>query len=286
MRFKWRKKRVKKAPLGNRRQKIRKLKLIAIAVVSVVLIILLGWSLRLEQFQVSNILISGNKVIPQEKIQSIVEDNLSGTYFFLSPKTNIFFYPKSRITKQIEDEFERVKEVSVNFVNLKSIEVKILERTPKSMWCGVKKESAVGGCYFMDENGYIYAKAPDFGGNVFLKFFGLDYNSLLLGSESPIGVTIMDVEKFDKFTLFVDTLSEIGYKPISLARVDDHDFELYFNDGMKIIFGNDQDFEILLDNLQSVLDSGELVNRENIDYIDLRFGNKVYYKFKNEGNLE
>ena len=45
---------------------------------------------------------------------------------------------------------------------------------------------------------------------------------------------------------------------------------------------------IQADNMESILDSDSFRTTEerSLEYIDLRFGNKIYYKFKDEEELE
>jgi len=58
--------------------------------------------------------------------------------------------------------------------------------------------------------------------------------------------------------------------------------ELYIDDGSKILFARKQRSSEVLDNLKVVLKSETFKNEDagNIEYIDLRFGNKVYFKLK------
>ncbi len=49
------------------------------------------------------------------------------------------------------------------------------------------------------------------------------------------------------------------------------------NEGWQAIFMPSQNFSQQLDNLKIVLRE-KLKNRENLEYIDLRFGNRVFYK--------
>ena len=55
--------------------------------------------------------------------------------------------------------------------------------------------------------------------------------------------------------------------------------------GPRIIFNLDTDYQKMAENLQSALDTDPLrtdykYKFDSLDYINLSFGNKVYYKFK------
>jgi hypothetical protein len=65
--------------------------------------------------------------------------------------------------------------------------------------------------------------------------------------------------------------------PTKLVSEDNKKYELYFNESSKIIFNDEQNIRELMDNFQAVLNIEDFYIN-NIEYIDLRFGNKVFYK--------
>jgi hypothetical protein len=140
----------------------------------------------------------------------------------------------------------------------------------------------------MDEQSYIYASAPDFTGNVFFKYFGELYEHDESQGDDAITSLYMSEQDFYGIRPFIEAFENLGYTPISLTRMDDGDFELRMIDEAKIIFGNDVRLSVLLDNMESILDSDSFreTPRKPLEYIDLRFGNKVYYKFRDEDELE
>lgn len=99
-----------------------------------------------------------------------------------------------------------------------------------------------------------------------------------------LGSEYMEVEEFNGFQLFNKSLNNIGLKPVLLLKVDSRDYNMWLESGTKIQFSKEQSLTTLLDNLESILNSESLTNEsiKNIEYIDLRFGNKVYYKFIGE----
>ena len=48
--------------------------------------------------------------------------------------------------------------------------------------------------------------------------------------------------------------------------------------GFKVFFNEEKDFLEQVDNLTLILNREIKLNINNIEYIDLRFGNKIYYK--------
>ncbi|MEK7145371.1 MAG: hypothetical protein AAB808_01350 [Patescibacteria group bacterium] len=72
--------------------------------------------------------------------------------------------------------------------------------------------------------------------------------------------------------------------PASLiAGVDE--YQIYLKNGGRLIISIADDLSKVLENLETILRSDNLkkalARGGVIDYIDLRYGNKVFYKFKN-----
>ncbi|MCX6747702.1 MAG: hypothetical protein NTW98_02020, partial [Candidatus Nomurabacteria bacterium] len=141
-------------------------------------------------------------------------------------------------------------------------------------------------CYFMNEAGYIFDKAPYFSGNVYFKFFGV----LDQKTENPLGQSYFP-ENFSKMVSLLDSVKSFDLKPASLFIKEDMDIILYLKsntfspDSHKIIFNTNSDIPKILENLHASITTEPLKSElkkkyEDLLYIDLRFGNKIYYKFR------
>ena len=237
---------------------------------------------RSEKILIDNINISGNGAVATDDIMKLTSQELLGNYFFVFPKRNIFIYPKIRIERSILENFKRISDVKIKINNLKEITVFVTEREGKYLWCD-SSASDQERCYFADRSGYIFDQAPNFSGNSYFKFFG----GIKAGKE-PIGSYILSVEEFERFLSFYDGVI-IVTSPIKLIALEinengDYKFSMEKTDG-KIIFKRNNDFEKILENLDSAIDSEPLKidlakKLESLIYIDLRFDNKVYFKFQ------
>src|SRR3989338_4198453 len=63
----------------------------------IIIFIGLGFLSRINRLNIANVAVAGNKVVDAEIIKEKVDTDLAGYYFWLFPKTNIFFYPKNKI---------------------------------------------------------------------------------------------------------------------------------------------------------------------------------------------
>lgn len=240
---------------------------------------------RLNTLNISEIQITGNKVVNTEEIKAVVEEQIAGKYLWLFPKSNIFFYPENNIKHELWNRFKRINNINLSINNNKILEISLTERDAKYTWCGeapdlITKLPSEEQCYFVDANGYIFDIAPYFSGDVYFKFYGMANSG-----------TYFFKQNFKQLILFRDTLALMGLKPVSLFMTNDGDIQIFLSGNTssgiqpKIILKTDADFENVAENLQAALNTEPLLskfknNYSKLQYIDLRFGNKVYDKFQ------
>ena len=85
----------------------------------------------------------------------------------------------------------------------------------------------------------------------------------------------------DGILALLQLLQESGFRSIGAEVENAHDFSIPLENSFSIKASFGANAEDLIKNLMLVLESERLKGREtDIEYIDLRFGNKVYFKFK------
>ena len=291
--------------IKKKKRKVKRRKLFLIIFLLALFLAGLCYLSRWQKINISEIKISGNKVIETATIESIVKNDLSGYYLKVIPKTNFLLYPGGRIKSDLARTFKRLGNINLSVKDFRTLEVDVSERTALYTWCGdtfFNPENGdsfpspeAGGsnteekCYFMDENGYVFDKAPYFSGEVYLKFYGYTSSH----NEDPLGSYYFKPD-FGKLVSFRDTLAKAGLKISSFYVKDNGDIGVFLSSsspgtiGPEIIFKSDADFEKIAENLQTVLATdpiqSDFKNKySSLLYIDLRFGDKVYYKFKGNG---
>jgi hypothetical protein len=283
----------RRAKLGTRKRKIVFLRVAFALAVMIVLLSIVVWITRLEQFTIENIEVTGNKIIQTQVIEGIVDTALSGSYFYLVPRRYAMTYPQGEITNNIYALSPRIHSVGVERNDPTSLLVRIKEREPYALWCGEKQHasSTTENCYYLDDFGFIFAKSPNFTGSVFFKYYGsisAQPASTGVNQGGVLGAQFMARDQFRGFNLFFTSFRQLGIEPIALAKLVDADVEIITSEGSRIIFNTEQNLATLLDSLESVLESPPFVERDSelLEYVDLRFGNKVFYKFKSEEERE
>ncbi len=241
--------------------------------------------------RIENIEVSGAEVLNPEEIKDFIKKEMDGKVLFIFSKKNYIFLPVGVMERSVTKEFPRIGDIHGVKTNQSTISFSITEREEEYLWCG---DSPVFGasladkeCYFLDKTGFIFAKAPLFSGSIYFRFF----NSL--ESPEPIGNYVFDSEEFAKLIYFVGLVNEIGLPPVSLSFENEDgsspNYVIYFKKDYKersvppkIILKKDFDPEKIANNLNSIFSLPEFLEKfeseSGIEYIDLRFDGKVYYK--------
>ena len=277
----------------KKKQKILKTKVIIFILIFFSVLVGLGLTSRWEKINIENIEIKGNSATDSEMLEEVAKEQITGYYLWFFPKTNILLYPKGEIKRKLADNFKILKDISLKVESSRTLKITLSEREGEYTWCGgdlpakdSKSENVK--CYFMDAIGYIFDEAPYFSNDVYFKFFGV----VAQNSEMtpPLGFYFFP-DIFPILLSLRESMEKIGIKTSSLLMKNDGGGELHlssnlsFVEGPKIIFKMDSNFEKITENLQAALTTEPLQSDfknkySSLQYIDLRFGNKVYYKFK------
>lgn len=231
-------------------------------------------------FTIKKISIEGNSSISADKILDKVSEYSSGKYFMFFPKNNIFLLPAQKITDNLYLAFPRIEVLSLRKNFPDAVFIKIKERTPEALLCadGEGPPSAVGGggCAFVDGKGFVFEKAPYFSGDIFLKV--LDEREE--NRQVELRKNIISEDEFKKLIEFKNLARKNDIKISSLILKKDNLYEFRTEEGWRILLNERNAPALSFENLKIALDSEVKEKRKNLDYIDLRFGNKVFYKFK------
>lgn len=268
---------------GTRAQARRKARLIRTGIGVVVVLVLIGgaaWLSHIEGLEIQTITVSGHSVITEAEIRETVARTISGTYPLWFARDNIALYPANGVRAALHDAFPRIREVVLAREDMTTLAVSVTEREPHALWCGenfIPIDEITGACHFVDENGFIFAKAPDFTGTVFFRYFGA------IPDGEPLGTQFLPTNEFRNLTFFLETLeSELKEPAFALSVIDGVEYEVRLENGGMLLFKRNQDFGAVLQNTKAAFRSEafEENDRATLNYLDLRFGNKVYFKFE------
>ena len=267
----------------EQKKKAKRLKRTLMAFAVLILIIAPFILLRLERFKVKEIRVLGTVVLAEKEILETAREIINENYLWIVPKSNILLLPRNRIAEVLEEKFPRIKFLDQNLVEGRIIEITVGEREPFALYCAEAGHFfEASDCYFLDDEGFIFARAPSFSGEVYFIYSGM-------GLEEPLGKKFLEVEQFVSLFSFITRLSRFGILPVafgaSLETVEQTGrYTLYLPNSGTIFWNAEENLEIIESNLNSFFAS-DIVQKESrflekISYMDLTVSNKVFYKFK------
>lgn len=263
-------------------KKRRKKKMIKMSIrISLVVLLFVAFGLlsQIEFFSIKQVVISGNVHMTTEEVNNIVETSLNGKHLLLFSKRNGFLYQRDEIIENIQKAYPRVKNVKVYTESFSTLNVRIEERERTALWCSPIQ------CFEVDNTGYIFAELlPDESIDQHtVTFNGLEER---IGS-MPIGATVLDSEPYTEILSVANLMKEVNL-PVKTVEFRSKD-EVYFwiadtlgtstvMSKRRVIFTTRKSYTEAFENLRAALKSDAFKQGMNFEYIDTRFGNKVFYR--------
>lgn len=275
--------------LKRKKRKVIRNRVIFFFVIFLLVFVGIGFLSRIRQVNISNIEVIGNKVVDKEDIEEIARENIKGNYFFIFKKSNSLIYPRFKIKKDLEIKLKRLKDIDVSVDNLNTLKITVDEYTGQYLYCGEiipETRTMDEKCYFIDSTGYIFDEAPFFSGDVYFKFYGKleKENGVILGN------TFYE-DNFVEILRLKDSIEKMNLNLSSIYINDENEININLSklgiskNNPKIILKKNINYEKEIENLQASITTEPLLGNlktkySSLLYIDLRFGNKVYYKFE------
>lgn len=267
------------SPIRVRRRKIRLYLALGAIVLLASMVYVVHWISYMPRLSIAAIEVKGAQQLEPSLVRayadSVVDD---GSYHYFS-RSNILLYPREALEKGIVDSFPRLNTAAVSRDGLlgQILTITVTERTPFGMWC---KSLDQAECFAMDERGYIFTVATSSDTVRYAQPY-LFTGGVASTSASVIG-QIFAPGHVPGILALLRLLSQSGdLTPTSVSVQDDQDFSVRFTQGfiLKASYGGNP--STLSRNIRLVLGSDALKGKASeLEYIDLRFGNRVYYKLK------
>lgn len=276
--------------LASSRQLRRKRRVIKASLILFCVLLFIGIVIaffNLSKFRIRQISIEGAIGLDQEQLKGEALNFLKGKYLKLFPYDNIFILPEMKLTADLLETFPLLKEIAVRRDFPQKIFITVEERKAEVLWCSGSDSASIPAsststlnslpkesCAFVDDSGFIFQSAPNFSGAIFLKFFD--------EREQPSGVGKMmtDSGEFQKLTSFAGLLKEKGFDVSKIILKDAGTYEVHLKESWYILLNDKNEPNQTFGNLELVFDQDIKEKRPKLDYIDLRFGKKVFYRLK------
>jgi hypothetical protein len=278
-------------PLKKVRRNRVWLRLFWFFVVVALIFVLFGFLSHLPKLMISEINISGTRVLNKEEVSASINEYLDGNTMLFYARGNIFIYSKNKLQEFVLEKFPRIYSVKSVTRNGRKINIDLEERQAAFNWCGFEppvfdlrfdKQK----CYFLDQTGFIFDESPFFTPGVYLTFYGAIKKDIL-----PIGQTLLTKSSVMDFAELLSTAENEGLPFHSVFIKEDGQNELLLDiftttdDYAKILFNEDLGLsDVSAKIISAKKEEGFLeqfdVLSSKLLYIDTRFSNRVFYKFK------
>lgn len=223
---------------------------------------------RIEALTLKSVEVIGGETIKHNTIKKIAEEELQGTYYRLIPRAFAWTYPKKLIESRIR-EVDRLKNVHLERTSGTELTVVFEEYKPFALWC---KDAESTECLFMDREGFAFSVAPTLKGGAFLRFseVGREPERFTTGFD---GAYIREITEFSE-----KVYDELGMNIIQVERTGKDELVYFIAGGGKLKVSRRQSIDETFENLVTLLTSDAFSHIEpgNFQYIDLRYGNKLF----------
>lgn len=243
--------------------------------ISIIVIVGVVFLIRVPQFQIREVVVEGVSVADPVEVSDFVLSDLGGNYLFVLPRASIFLSKPDVLAAKVKEHFPRFKSVDVKRVSMHSLRATVVEYPGVYLWCDHNET-----CSFMDETGTVFADAPYFSGSAYLKIYA--------GERAPYPFSPLGEGELGMIALIDQKLRSIDITPLEFHMDDVHTLSVHiFHNGNRatILFDPSRDVATALDVLYSGLRTDPLQKMYHdrtkvLEYLDLRFANKVVYKFQ------
>lgn len=246
-----------------------------VLLIAYALFVFVAWLSYRPAVRITEIQIEGTQAVDAKSVQDVVESQLARRLLWKIDRNNAPLYPRSAIRSRVMALDTHVKDVDTSIEGGRIV-VHVTEYVPALLWCPPDLATATTtltvGCFFADNAGHIFAPAPWYSGSPFLIF------ATMVPDES--GRTILPREEFDKVNTFLRKLTDLGIAPRIVLENGANDFTIMTGEPWTVRWSPARDPEEDARNLSIVLQnlSGDHVSTSTLKSVDLRFGNKVFYR--------
>lgn len=262
-------------------QKVRRI-IIFLVLAAVFLLAIIS---RLDYFKIQNISISGNNFISESEIREMASLQSEKSRFIIFPQSNILFFSKSQLRRIISEKYY-LNSLQIDKIFWHEIKIMLSEKPIKLIYSTNQKK------YFIDDNGNIIneygpgksdRKEQD-GDLEIVRPVSQATNLPIIYDKNndvaEIGSQILSKD-YVAFLLNIDQAikdeADFKIKEYQLPELKGTDLIAITNQGWEIRFNSNDSYLSQVKLLFLVL-KDKVKDRSGLEYIDLRFGDKIYYQ--------
>lgn len=246
-------------------------------VVGIGLFILVGlfitgvwYGTRIQSLTLTTVTASGGETIDAQRVVMVATEPLSGTYMGIIPRAFAWFYPKTDIYTVLKT-IPRIKDLQIQRTSGTELAITYSEFVPYALWCDEKQ---VDDCLFFDASGYAFGDAPQLSGGALIRY-------RTIGTKPAVGQSIVSKDNIEHIKKFIELVEKGNRFEIAAVETDTAGDVFYIvAEGGEFKATLRDDPAVVYDNLITIIGDKNFTDIKPgaFEYIDLRFGNKVYVK--------
>lgn len=245
---------------------------------------IVSWSTHREAIRITRVEVSGAHAINTESVKDIANNFLSETILWKIDRNNRFLYPKANLSLALRSLDSNIKAIDLNVEGKKTLVINVTEYQAKHLWCTSEEADADATttegrvCYLADGEGYIFSPSPDYSGHPYDI-----YRTNIAGSGeqgSPVGLFMLPKDELDKVYTLIRELEKIQIFVHEVDQIDEHDYSFTSDAPWVFLWSSDKDPKESVANLHLATEEISRTRKgtTTVSSIDIRFGNKIFYK--------
>lgn len=281
--------------LKQKKRKLRKYKSIAAVVLLVLLLAGATYVSHHPGLRIQQIIVSDLAYTDRAAVELLIKEELDGRYFGIFAKSNSLFFPRGTIKRRITETFPAVQSVKTDWRGAHVIAVKVTEHTAVARWCDTpvtpaavlthesEKEVAPAlpqipqdrsgtQCFAVNDHGMIFAPMSETVTGT-MTFYGKV-------TADPIRQYYAEKEELQKLLDFARLVRRLEIVVTEVWTTTGEAYAFVTEPGAHLYVSSRDSVVSVFTNLETVI-ARDAINKAqfaNIAYIDLRFGNRVFYK--------
>lgn len=212
-------------------------------------------------FQINSVVIENSFTLDKEELVDYFEQITTQKVFLFSSKS-IIPLSTNKIRNNVLSQTSVIKDIKITKIFPSQLKVNLIERVPIAFLCKTKEN-----CYYIDKEGIVFQKSPLIGKNIII----INKNNFLIGEKVVASKDLQQIFYLKK------ELEKIGLAVDYFTFSKKNSLEIVLQDRWSIFFSNEKYVEELK-NLKLILEKFSSEAKKEINYIDLRFGDRIYYK--------
>ena len=231
------------------------------------------YALLQPDFRIQEVTIDGAETLSQERIRDVIRTRLTGTYLGFFPRGHNLFFPAGSLRKALLAEFPLLSGVRFRRDSLASVHMSLIAREPYALWCEEER------CFLLDKSGVLFAEAPKGEKSTFPRLAVKDF-----AAEAALGTAVLEEQQLSALVSLVGALEGMGFAVEEIELGETRTVSVRLREGARLLLAESESYTPALARLTLLLSEEDLIPRGGeqgelrVQYIDLRYGNKVYFK--------